>query len=515
MNTNPNTRINALIILGALLLAINLSGCGLLNARLEQKQGEKIGVMLGTVFAPPTAKGAIVVSAFQHGIARGPTDHYVILDSSGRFELVLHAGRYQLVAFVDTNKNLQLDEGEASGVLEQEITLEPRKVLTGLNIFIKDSPPKKPLQPGYRLPPKQFSPYRATNAGAIADLDEQGFSAEFASDKGYWEALRFFQEMGGNIYFLETYDPKRIPILFVHGARGSPQDWRYVIERLDKSNYQAWMYYYPTGPSMGDLSNLLDVKLHELQSKYHFPRMHVVAHSAGGLLTRDFLVRYGEGHPSIDSFISISTPWGGEVMAESGVKFSPVVLPSWIEMQPNGPFIRNLFSKPLPTNIAYHLLFGYRGSATFVRPNTDGTVTLASILDGRAQKEARSMAAFDEDHVGVLASQAVVDRIAETLRQADRGYLSSPKGDLKIRTQGMNQEQIAKGGLEIRLIDPVGQIKKFTFFPETDSTVIHSLPVGTYHLLTNLNTSDSDEGLVIQIIEGAPTEVELRIAPGG
>lgn len=514
MNTHPNFRVIAVNVFVALVLVINLSGCGLLNASLEQQQGKKIGVLVGTVYAPANAKGAIVVSAFQPGTGSGATDHYVILDSSGGFELVLDTGHYQLVAFVDANNNLQLDEGEASGVLEQEIALEPRKVMTGLDIFIKDAPPPNPLRLGYRLPPKQFSHYRATNAGAIADLDEQGFSAEFASEKGYWEALRFFQEMGGNIFFLETFDPKRIPVLLIHGSRGGPQDWRYVIEHLDKSKYQAWVYYYPTGPSMGDLSNLLNVKLLELQSKYHFPRMHVLAHSAGGLLARDFLARYGDAHPYIDSFISISTPWGGEAMAESGVKYSPVVLPSWVEMQPNGPFIHSLFAKPLPTNITYHLLFGFRGSASLVRPNTDGTVTLASILDGRAQKEARSMAAFDEDHVGVLASQAVVERIAVTLRQADSVFLSSPKGDLKVRTRGLKQEEIAKGRLEISLTDQAGRIRKFPFFPETDTTLIHSLPVGEYRFRANGNTSSSDDELVIQIIERTPAEVEIQIESG-
>ena len=39
---------------------------------------------------------------------------------------------------------------------------------------------------------------------------------------------------------------------------------------------------------------------------------------------------YYRATPYIKLFISLATPWGGDRMAEYGVKQSPAVIPSWI-----------------------------------------------------------------------------------------------------------------------------------------------------------------------------------------
>jgi len=59
--------------------------------------------------------------------------------------------------------------------------------------------------------------------------------------------------------------------------------------------------------------------------RYKFKELYITSHSMGGLVVRSFLVNFGNLFPFVTHFISISTPWGGEQLAEMGVKYSPAV----------------------------------------------------------------------------------------------------------------------------------------------------------------------------------------------
>ncbi|MCK5219340.1 alpha/beta hydrolase [bacterium] len=166
--------------------------------------------------------------------------------------------------------------------------------------------------------------------------------------------MEFFKEVGGNIYFLEVYDPKKTPILFVHGAAGSSQNWKLFFETIDGDKFQPWFFYYPSGASIDSMSHLLFWKLLNLQRQYKFKKLYITAHSMGGLVVRSFMVTFGKVFPSITNFISVSTPWGGKELAESGVKYSPAVIPAWRDVQPKGKFIKSIFSKK---NAAYDRAF--------------------------------------------------------------------------------------------------------------------------------------------------------------
>ncbi len=61
---------------------------------------------------------------------------------------------------------------------------------------------------------------------------------------------RFTEETG--LYFLEEYDPDKIPVIMVHGLVSSPDAYRNIINNLSpepwfRENYQVWLYNYPTG----------------------------------------------------------------------------------------------------------------------------------------------------------------------------------------------------------------------------------------------------------------------------
>ena len=362
----------------------------------------------------------VVVAAYSKEKNQRTIVHYTALHEPGPYELIVPQGNYYIVAFADKNNNLQYDQGEPAG---QYIGAEPLSASAGgvvseIDIVLSNPTPGQIDFPiNTTLPPRKIKTRHYTSPGAIANLDNGLFSEEFGR-KGFQTPLEFFKEVGGNIYFLEAYDPNKIPILFVHGAAGSPQNWKTFFAGIDRTKYQPWFFYYPSGSSLDSMSNLLFWKLLNLQSKYKFKQLCITAHSMGGLVVRSFLVNQGSYFPSVTKFISISTPWGGEPLAEAGVKYSPAVIPAWRDMQPNGEFIELLFSKKMPERVEYFLFFGHKGNRNPLRPNNDKVVTLASQLDQRSQRDAKMIYGFNEDHVSILSSKQVLAQYRGVLAAA-------------------------------------------------------------------------------------------------
>jgi len=107
---------------------------------------------------------------------------------------------------------------------------------------------------------------------------------------------RFTEETG--LYFLQSYDPKKIPIVMVHGLVSSPDAYRDIINDLSpepwfREHYQVWLYNYPTGTPwpysamrfrqiMGEAGDYVRSKGDDRTLK----KMVILSHSMGGLLAR-------------------------------------------------------------------------------------------------------------------------------------------------------------------------------------------------------------------------------------
>ncbi len=402
-------------------LSFLLPGCTLMQVREDAKILKTSIALVGTVSSTLSFdEMPVVVAAYSKKDSKRTIVHYAMLHEPGPYELMVPVGVHNIVAFGDKNKNLLYDKGEPAGqILSAEQVSAPAGGVAGnLNIHLSEhNHPKVDFPVGYQIQPKAHKKFHSTCPGAIAKVDDYLFSEEYGK-KGFWAGLEFFKEIGGNVYFLEAYDPAKIPILFVHGAAGSPQNWRTFFEGIDRDRYQPWIYYYPSGSSLDSMSHLLLWKMQNLQAKYKFNQLCITAHSMGGLVVRSFLVKYGPLFPSIACFISISTPWGGEELAETGVKYSPAVVPAWRNMQPGSEFIKSIYDKKMPPAVDHYLFFGHKGNRNILRPNNDKVVTLASQLDPRAQRGAKMIYGYNEDHVSILSSQQVLSQFNTIL--ADR-----------------------------------------------------------------------------------------------
>lgn len=86
-----------------------------------------------------------------------------------------------------------------------------------------------------------------------------------------------------------------------------------------------------------------------------------------------------------------------------GVENSPAVIPVWFDLSPDSLYLEGLHTTQLDANTEFDLLFGHRaGSSLLSCDSSDGTISLKSQLDPRAQDAAHAIRGFDEGHRSIL-----------------------------------------------------------------------------------------------------------------
>lgn len=365
----------------------------------------------------------IVVVAY-----RSPGDDIVdlfVLPRHGEFYFALPAGTYRVAAFEDRNRDLvyQADSEPAAFHGEPtDLALAPGEHRDGIDLIIDLAAEARipfavsAIDPGSR----ELAELPDVHVGTIVTLDDPRFSHENGKI-GLWQPVQFLFEIGAGVYFLEPYDPAKIPVLFVHGATGHPAEWKSLVGALDRSRFQPWLAYYPAAPRLDRVALFLLRALGTLQAKHDFSRIILVAHSMGGLVARAAINEatvelQGPRSVRLEAFITLSTPWNGHESAAKGVEQAPVVAPSWYDMAPGSDFLAALPERPLPPECAYSLFFSYRGASLFGQAN-DGVVTLSSQLAPAFQRQATRVMGFDETHTGILRSARVAAELAALLEQ--------------------------------------------------------------------------------------------------
>ena len=364
-------------------------------------------------------------------------DHFVVEDA-GPWQFRVSAGTYGLAAFQDLNHDLKYQPGEpflrvepagrlvcSTGEMHKGIAL---RIPSAGTARIAETLDIAKLQARSLHDQLALTLGQVTVIGEIAALSDPRFADAVAED-GLWRPFDFLFKGRPGIYFLEPYDARKLPVLFVHGINGTPANFAWLIDRLDWQRYQAWVYYYPSGGSLDAIADHLAQTMNKLQLQHGFGRFVVVAHSMGGLVSRGFVQRYdgAGGRAAIPLYVTISTPWGGHKGAELGVKTAPAVVKVWIDMAPGSPYQQALFymdpgtqqtPRRLPQGTPHHLLFTFKqGGTTFGEAN-DGTVTVSSQLRREAQRDAARLHGFNETHMGVLQNQEVAALLNDLLRSA-------------------------------------------------------------------------------------------------
>ena len=401
-----------------------LSGCDYLTLKKEVKMLDEAGHLYGIVSDESEQEKPIIILLYQVLPDRKKLISYTIIHNSRDFHFVTMPGQYVISAFRDTNEDLVYQDDEFAGYYgaPSVITLEPGKNVKGLNVVLQ--PPQSlslkesPNLSHPDLKAAQGLPHAKAKIGEVVDLDDGRFTHENGK-LGLWQPLRFWETVGGGIFFLEPFSQDKIPVLFVHGAAGQPQDWGPIIQELDRSRFQPWVVFYPSGFRLNWIVEGVGKLLGEVFVTYKFEKLIVIAHSMGGMISRSLINHIVETDTRQNAnilFITISTPWGGHQAAQFGVDYAPAVIPSWIDMVPNSPFQQALFQTPWPDTIKFYLLFGFKGGRNpFTNGNDDGTVSLVSQLRPEAQQAAIKSFGFNEDHTSILKSPQVSKKIRQIL----------------------------------------------------------------------------------------------------
>ncbi len=381
-------------------ILVSLAGCTLMSAKKDIEKIERISVISGEIYSPGVDT---VVVACCRPVQEGYEIVQInILKGQGGYFFDVPEGSYSVFAFVDNNNNLKYDKGELLSTHDNLLPVQTRINLPARMVDV-DLTQNNEVAQGLPVDFNSVDHVHRIDPGEIASLDDPRFSKEKAA-MGLWEPYRYVHEVGFGLFWEEEWDSQKTPVIFVHGAGGSPREFRGISRYLDKERFQVGYFYYPSGLRLQGLSRFLNGSLRHLQQRYSPKSFVVVAHSMGGLIARKGIIDYTNGteRNDIPLFVSISTPWGGHPAAKLGVENSPVVIPSWRDMSPGSAFLNDLWSEALPDSVEYHLLFSFKGESSFVMGNNDGAVTIESQLDKRAQGEATRTYGHNSGHTEIL-----------------------------------------------------------------------------------------------------------------
>src|SRR5262249_37612541 len=157
----------------------------------------------------------------------------------------LPAGTYQLGVFEDRNRDLNYQPGEEpAAVFNDAAAFELRAGERRSNIELvidANGSTRLPFAVSAASAERhEITQVPALQMGTLTSIDGPRFSDDNAKI-GLWDPFRFLFEIGAGVYFLEPYDPHKIPVLFVHGAMGHPGNWKYLVSTLDRSRFQPWL----------------------------------------------------------------------------------------------------------------------------------------------------------------------------------------------------------------------------------------------------------------------------------
>ncbi|WP_028580838.1 lipase family alpha/beta hydrolase [Desulfogranum japonicum] len=504
------------------IVCLILSSCTLTKLRQEVDATETSTILIGHVFGRVAVNSPLVVVAYNTQNGERLVSHYTVLDDYGEFELMVTKGEYHVFAYVDTNSNLVYDKGEPAAQFgAPDLIFAPSGgIVQNIEIFIQEITTAIDWPIGKKIADITKHAFHSRLAGSITTLDDEIFLDEYGG-QGFWEPVSFYKQFGGTIYFLEEYDPHKIPLLFIHGAGGTPRGWKYFVDNIDRERFQPWFFYYPSGARMRSMSHLLLWKLTNLQVKYRFKELYITAHSMGGLIARSFIMDFGRDTPYVKLLISLATPWGGDKMAEYGVKQSPAVIPCWLDMQPEGRFIQSLFQSELPDPVGFYIFFGHAGNRNPFRSNNDGTITLSSLLDRRAQSEADMLYGFNEDHASIMQSKEVMEQYNAILNSyaGTQNAAQQPSGG-SIRVQfafDQPQEYITPWpNLTLRSTEDNKAETTITLRPQDKGNAIGPFPTGNYLARLYLGGfKTKKEWVPITIRANNTSNLEFALTPDG
>lgn len=162
------------------------------------------------------------------------------------------------------------------------------------------------------LCPLQHPEIRSPEIHAALAADFSVPWANLLSRAGYLNRLRFFDALrtdpkrDPSLYLMEPYDPRKEPLIMIHGLLDTPLVWAELSNELwaedaIRERYQIWHYLYNTSAPALYSGRLLQQELRNLRKQLDpegdDPAMQsttLIAHSMGGIVSRRLTTEPGD-----------------------------------------------------------------------------------------------------------------------------------------------------------------------------------------------------------------------------
>jgi pimeloyl-ACP methyl ester carboxylesterase len=424
--------------LAVVLLLLGSSGCSYLKWRREKKEQrselakspgnlilekeyapQDCYGLVGRVAVPAAVKGSLLVAAFQHA---SPAHELVgsreVVRETGYYGLLLPAGTYDLAFFADLNGDGFFEADEVIGRTPPDapVTVGAAESKDGVSVLAPNvaldlaRPSSAEAAVRVKTVPIPF---------VVESVDDPIFAPEMG-EIGVYQPIQFLAKTQSWFFSVGIPDFSKVQVVLVHGIDGTPRDFRSLVPSLDRSRYQIWLFYYPSGLRLDQVGAILahGVDRVAAEGKAKDLRVAIVAHSMGGLVGRravNELCKAGKP-PYLRLYASFDTPYGGVESAAGAVKRGTELVPSWVDVAAGSPFLTRLYETPLPKDLPFHLFFGWGANGNHgPSPAGDGTIALPSQLDPRVQAAASRMMGYGDTHVGILADADALKELSRVL----------------------------------------------------------------------------------------------------
>ncbi len=377
-------------------------------ASLRELFPERCFILRGTLAIPEEREDPLLVVVVSDRFREGEiVTTWMLRSPMSYYMLFLPEGEYHLQIFADVDRDGYFAAHELIGRTPPG---KPVRVTRGQavdEIFVDG--------PGIAL---DFNHPRHSGLRLRTEVARRGFKVESLRDEffaarhgamGLYRPMALLAHTQGFLFGLEDLNENKTMVLFVHGLGGTPQDWKYMVEGLDRSRFQPVFFFYPSGLPLEKLGGLLAEQIRSMEKApgYRLNRLVIVAHSMGGLVARaaiNNLCRQGLP-PYLKMYISFSAPYGGVEQARIGAG-APAVVPSWRDVAPESAFLRQIYQRRLPREVPFYLFFGYEDPSFFrSKEGGDGEIALSSQLDPRMNLEAFRTHGFKSTHTGILNTE--------------------------------------------------------------------------------------------------------------